>query len=211
MLPVRRQRVHRPSMHSGEYREAWRGTNSAQYILLPSCSLPTQRPQVTFQSANLTLTLLCSIKKGIWMILKNNLVHFSWWRWLSGVVLNHMMLGTFAIPLHGDKFPIGVWIWMSPVVNSVEREKELYSYVYHLNLTYLQNRLGGEGTSDSSCLDSASVALYLSTVFHNPSQRWSSSFHWCHCTKAIMAILCSSLCSHIIWASQCDLQAYITS
>ena len=67
---------HRPSMHSGEYRGAWRGTNSAQYILLPSCSLPTQRPQVTFQSANLTLTLLCSIKKGIWMILKNNLVHF---------------------------------------------------------------------------------------------------------------------------------------
>lgn len=26
-----------------------------------------------------------------------------------------------------------------------------------------------------------------------------------------MAILCSSLCSHIIWESQCDLQAYITS
>lgn len=42
-------------------------------------------------------------------------------------------------------------------------------------------------------------------------RRWSASLHWCHCTKAVMAILCSSLCSHIIRESQCDLQAYITS
>lgn len=54
---------HRPSVHSGEDRGTWQGTNSAQYIHLPPCSLPTQRPQVTFQSANLTLTLLNSIKK----------------------------------------------------------------------------------------------------------------------------------------------------
>ena len=75
---------------------------------------------------NLTLTLLYSIKKGIWMILKNNLVHFPWWRWLSGVVRNHMILGTLGIPLHGDKVSIGVWISMSPVVNSMERERALF-------------------------------------------------------------------------------------
>lgn len=71
--------------------------------------------------------------------------------------------------------------------------------------------LEGKGQVIPSGLDSASAALYLSAVLHNPSKQWSASLHQCRCAKAIVAILCSSLCSHIIWESQCDLQAYITS
>lgn len=56
----------------------------------------------------------------------------------------------------------------------------------------------GEGQVIASGLDSASAALYTSTVLHNPSQAVSASLH-CRCTKAIVAIICSSLCSHIIW------------
>ena len=62
----------------------------------------------------------------------------------------------------------------------------------------------------ASGLASTGADLYLSTVLYNPSQIVEClSLHWG--TEAIVAILCSSLCSHIIWESQCDLQAYITS
>lgn len=62
----------------------------------------------------------------------------------------------------------------------------------------------------ASGLDSTGADLYLPILLYNLSQTAVCLCpHWC--TEAVVAILFSPLCTHIIWESQCDLQAYITS
>lgn len=58
----------------------------------------------------------------------------------------------------------------------------------------------GKGQMIASGLDFPGADLYLSAVLYNLSQT----------VDAIVPILRSSLCSHVIWESRCDLQAYIT-
>lgn len=138
-------------------------------------------------------------------MLQTSIAYFPLWRWRPWVVLNHMILSAFGIPVAGGQslgWTLRNYLWVQ-WINSF-----IHMFIVKTLFTY---RTGWEEKWQMIApgLDSTGADLYLWIVIYNPSQTAEClSLHWC--TKIIVAILCS-LCSHIIWESQCDLQAYITS